>query len=59
MGLLILLIGVGLLITGPMMVKAGKQRPGDRVLVPVGRACLALGSGVAMIGMCWVVVAGF
>lgn len=59
MGLVVLLIGLGLLVTGSLLVKAGKARTDAAALVGAGRVGLGVGSVVAMVGLCWVVVAGF
>lgn len=58
MAVAVVLIGVGLLVTGSLLVRAGKQRADAAVLVAAGRIGLGVGSVVTTIGLCWLVVAG-
>ncbi|MCU1343979.1 MAG: hypothetical protein JWL70_245 [Acidimicrobiia bacterium] len=58
MGLAVLLMGLGLVLTGALLVQAGKQRADARGLLVLGRLGLGLGSVAALCGMCWVVVTG-
>jgi hypothetical protein len=57
-GLVVLLMGLGMVLTGGLLVRAGKQRVDAAGLLAVGRLGLGLGSVIVLIGMCWVVVAG-
>jgi hypothetical protein len=57
-GLAVLLMGLGLVLTGALLVRAGKQRADAGGLLVVGRLGLGLGSVAALLGMCWVVVTG-
>jgi hypothetical protein len=51
-------MGLGLVLTGGLLVRAGKQRANAAGLLLVGRLGLGLGSVAALCGMCWVVVTG-
>jgi len=57
-GLVLLLMGLGMVLTGALLVRAGKQRASATGLLVVGRLGLGLGSVAALLGMCWVVVTG-
>jgi hypothetical protein len=58
LGLAVLMTGLGLVLTGALLVRAAKQRIGAGGLLVVGRLGLGLGSVAALCGMCWVVVTG-